>query len=185
MTKIFIAGSMNIKCLDPKVTKLIDDIITKNCDVVVGDAKGVDTSIQSYLFERGVQNVVVYCSGPSPRNNLGNWTVSSVSADFTPGSRAFFTAKDIQMAQDADYGLMIWDTKSTGTLSNVIELLKNNKECVVFINKIKKIKTISDVTALEELIIYMSDHALIKADKKIGLLKNIDEIKHHQLQMFA
>ena len=80
---------------------------------------------------------------------------------------------------------MIWDTKSTGTLSNVIELLKNNKECVVFINKIKKIKTISDVTALEELIIYMSDHALIKADKKIGLLKNIDEIKHHQLQMFA
>ena len=27
------------------------------------------------------------------------------------------------MAKDADYGLMIWDAKSAGTLSNLIELL--------------------------------------------------------------
>jgi len=41
------------------------------------------------------------------------------------------------MADVADYGLMIWDAKSTGTLSNVIELLKRKKKAVVFVNKEK------------------------------------------------
>ena len=48
------------------------------------------------------------------------------------GSRAYFTAKDLEMARTSDYGLMIWDCKSTGTLSNVIELLREKKKSVVF-----------------------------------------------------
>ncbi len=38
------------------------------------------------------------------------------------------------MARNSDYGLMIWDCKSTGTLSNVIELLRDRKKTVVFAN---------------------------------------------------
>lgn len=58
---------------------------------------------------------------------MGHWPVQRVETSHSPGSRAFFTAKDIRMAELADIGLMVWDTKSTGTLSNVIELLARRK----------------------------------------------------------
>ena len=88
------------------------------------------------------------------------------------------------MADDCNYGLMIWDTKSTGTLSNAIELLKKGKNSLVFVNKEKifiKIKSLSD---LEILISYMSDSALTKADKKLGLFSLIEAFKNEQKSLF-
>jgi len=41
------------------------------------------------------------------------------------------------MAKDADVGLMIWDGKSTGTLSNIIELLTRKCNSKVFIHEEK------------------------------------------------
>lgn len=183
MTTVFIAGSMNIKQLDPEVKKRIDNIVASKFNVVVGDAEGVDTSIQSYLVERGVGNAVVYCSGTRPRNNVGHWPVHSVATKFAAGSRAFFTAKDLEMAEAADYGLMIWDAKSTGTLSNVIELLSRNKKTVVFVNQ--EFKTIGTVADLELLAMSMSDHARRKADEKIRLNEKIEALKHEQSPLFA
>jgi hypothetical protein len=61
---------------------------------------------------------------------------------------------------------MIWDTKSTGTLSNVIELLVRKKKSVLFVNKAKSFKDISTVEELDELLSYMSEHAKQKADEK-------------------
>ena len=181
MTTVFIAGSLNIKHLDRKVKERIDNIIASDFCVVVGDADGADTAIQSYLFERGVRNAVVYCSGPQPRNNVGEWPVHKVESGLKVGSRAFFTAKDVEMAKTADYGLMIWDTKSTGTLSNVIELLSRKKKSVVFVNKNKEFRTIGDVSHLEALVMCMSEHARQKADEKIRLLEKVAALKHGQL----
>lgn len=185
MTTVFIAGSRNIKNLDLQVLERIQNLLAPDYKVVVGDASGADTSIQSYLFEHGAKNAVVYCSGAKPRNNVGNWPICRIASKLAPGTRAFFTAKDVQMAEAADYGLMIWDAKSTGTLSNVIELLKRKKKTVVFINKAKKFLTISDASHLETLIMYMSEHARSKADEKISLSKNIELLRHEQFQMFA
>lgn len=185
MTTVFIAGSRKIKQLDRKVKDRINNILTSNYDVVVGDANGVDSSIQSYLFEHGARNAVVYCSGSQPRNNVGGWPICSAASKLVPGSLAFFTAKDVQMAEVADYGLMIWDAESTGTLSNVIELLKRRKKSVVFVNKYKNFKTISDASHLEALATCMSEYARSKADKKIGLSKIIEALKHEQMQMFG
>jgi hypothetical protein len=184
-TKVFIAGSMNIKHLDSKVKERIDNIIAHNFEVVVGDADGVDTSIQSYLFDHGTTRITVFCSGTRPRNNVGNWPFQQVQTHHAEGSRAFFTAKDIRMAELADIGLMIWDTKSTGTLSNVIELLVRKKKSVVYVNKAKAFKNISTVEQLEELLSYMSEHAKQKADDKIKLFDRINLLKHEQIQMFA
>jgi hypothetical protein len=184
MTTVFIAGSMNIKRLDRKVKERIAKIVTSNLSVVVGDADGADTSIQTYLFEHGADNTVVYCSGSRPRNNVGDWPVHSVVSNHRSGSRAFFAAKDVEMAKAADCGLMIWDAKSTGTLSNVIELLKRKKKTVVFINKSKEFRTIKDVSHLEELVMYMSEHARRKADEKIHVLDKINALKTEQFQMF-
>src|SRR5258708_5693423 len=124
MTIVFVAGSMNIKRLHPLFMARLKNILTSNLDVVVGDAEGADTSIQVALFEMNAPSVTVYCSGLKPRNNKGNWPVQTVLSNAEAGTRAYFTAKDQEMAKVADYGLMLWDAKSTGTLTNVIELLK-------------------------------------------------------------
>ncbi len=182
--RVFIAGSMNIKHLDPSVKARIDNIVAQNFEVVVGDADGVDTSIQQHLFDHGTTKITVFCSGKLPRNNVGHWPVQRVETSHSPGSRAFFTAKDIRMAELADIGLMVWDTKSTGTLSNVIELLARKKKSVVFVNKAKVFKNITSVEQLEELLSFMSEHAKQKADEKIRLFSRIHALKHEQMQMF-
>lgn len=184
-TRVFIAGSINIKLLDPQVKARIDNIVAQDFEVVVGDADGVDASIQQYLVDHGKTRAVVFCSGNQPRNNVGCWPVQRVETNHSRGSRAFFTAKDVRMAEVADVGLMIWDTKSTGTLSNVIELLSRKKKSVVFVNKAKIFKNIGSVEQLEELLAFMSEHAKQKANEKIKLFSRIDALKHEQIQMFA
>lgn len=186
-TKVFIAGSMNIKHLDPKVKERIDNIVSQDFEVVVGDADGADTSIQWHLVNLGKAKATVFCSGQHPRNNVGDWPVQSVETTYAQGSRAFFTAKDLRMAEIADFGLMIWDAKSTGTLSNVIELLVRKKKSVVFVNKTKAFKNVGSVEQLEELLSFMSEHAKRKADEKIRLFERIEMLKQEQGQgqMFA
>lgn len=185
MTTVFIAGSMKIKHLDQRIRERIDNIIASNFKVVVGDADGVDASIQSYLSEHGARNAIVYCSGPRPRNNVGNWPIQSMNSTLAPGSRAFFTAKDVEMAKVADFGLMIWDAKSTGTLKNIIELLFQKKKSVVFVNKEKSFRNVGNVQQLEELVLCMSENARQKADEKIRLHEKLYELKHDQLALFS
>jgi len=184
-TTVFVAGSMHIKLLDAKVKERIEKIVLSKFAIVVGDAEGADRSIQVLLFELGAANTTVYCSGAAPRNNVGDWPIHSVTTHHPEGSRAFFTAKDIVMADVADYGLMIWDAKSTGTLSNVIELLKRKKKTVVFVNRDKSFINVTSVVQLEELVTRMSKHAREKADEKIRLTQQIELLKHEQVALFA
>lgn len=179
MSKIFIAGSISIKHLDLKVKERIDNIIDANHTVLVGDADGADCSIQTHLSQRGASHTIVYCSGAKPRNNVGHWPVNRVLVEHaTLGSRAFFTAKDIEMAKAADFGLMIWDARSTGTLRNVLELLLRKKKSVIFINTVKQFRTVGDVTQLERLLSFMSESAMRIANDKIGLHDRINELRH-------
>ena len=184
-TTVFVAGSMNIKNLDAKVKERIDKIVSQGFEVVVGDADGADSSIQSHLFNLGDAKITVFCSGGRPRNNFGDWPIRAVETSHAEGTRAFFTAKDIKMAEAADYGLMIWDAKSTGTLSNVLELLARKKKSVVFVNKAKLFKNVGDVHQLEELVSYMSEVARRKAEHKIKLTERIEALKHEQVQLFG
>jgi predicted XRE-type DNA-binding protein len=78
---------------------------------------------------------------------------------------------------------MVWDCKSTGTLSNVIELLRERKKSVVFVNKNKDFVTISDKSGLERLLSFMSDHARVKAEDKIGLAAKIASIPNEQFSL--
>lgn len=184
MTTVFISGSMKIKNLDTNVKKRIDNIVASDFQIILGDADGVDSSIQSYLKEKGAVRVTIYCSGLQPRNNIGQWNVKSIETDYAPGTRAFFTAKDLKLAADADYGFMIWDTKSTGTLSNAIELLTQKKKSVVYVNKIKEFLNILNAQDLERLIGYMSPDALTKADAKIGLKNKLNSLKFEPTKLF-
>lgn len=183
MTTVFIAGSISISRLHEKVADRINKIVSSDFNVVVGDADGADTSIQECLQRYQAQKVTVYCTGDSPRNNVAEWPVHRVVSKAKAGTRAYFTAKDLEMARHSDYGLMVWDCKSTGTLSNVIELLREKKKSVVFVNKNKDFVTVSDQSGLERLVAFMSDHARAKAEEKISLTARIANIAHEQLSL--
>lgn len=180
MPTVFAAGSLNIKHLHPLFLERLRNVVASNMDVVVGDADGADKAIQESLHELGAISVTVYCSGPRPRNNVGGWPIQVVSSEAEPGTRAFFTAKDLEMAKVADYGLMVWDGKSTGTLSNTIELLRRGKKSVVFVNRDRTFITVSDVDALRKLASLMSETARNKAESKIRLSSKIADIAHEQ-----
>lgn len=180
MKKVFIAGSIKIKRLDQSFVERIRNIVSDEFEIVVGDANGADTSVQNELLKQSAERVTVYCSGNSPRNNVGGWKVKSVHSLAEPGTRAFFTAKDKVMAQDADYGLMLWDSASAGTLSNVLELVKGGKKCVVFVNKNKTFLNVKEPEDLNELVGVMSDGARREAEKKIGLSRKISELINTQ-----
>ena len=184
MHKVFISGSMRIKNLDENILGRINNIVDSDYQVIVGDADGVDSSIQEYLREKQTKKVIVYCSGERPRNNIGHWLIEKIHTNVRPGTRAFFTAKDIQMAEDCDYGFMVWDTKSTGTLSNAIELLKRKKISLIYINKSKEFLKVKEVSDLEKLISYMSDFARDKAESKLGLRNKIELFKNEQVSLF-
>nr|WP_113867763.1 hypothetical protein [Brenneria salicis]NMN92920.1 hypothetical protein [Brenneria salicis ATCC 15712 = DSM 30166]RBP60960.1 hypothetical protein DES54_12812 [Brenneria salicis ATCC 15712 = DSM 30166]RLM28296.1 hypothetical protein BHG07_17555 [Brenneria salicis ATCC 15712 = DSM 30166] len=185
MTTVFVAGSITIKKLDPLIVERLKKIVDQKFSVVVGDANGVDSSVQQELLQMGCHTTTVFSSSPKPRNNLGAWPVNVVKTDHARGTRAFFTAKDIQMAEKADFGLMVWDAKSTGTLSNVVELLMRKKNSVVFVNKEKKFVVIKLPEHLEELVQCMSASDFAKADEKIKLTEKIHFLKNQQIKMFA
>lgn len=184
MHKVFISGSMRIKNLDNNILNRINNIVDSDYQVIVGDANGVDSSIQEYLKTKNSKSVTVYCSGGQARNNIGHWITEKITTSAVHGTRAFFTAKDVQMAKDCDYGFMIWDTKSTGTLSNTIELLQRNKKSLVYINKAKEFLKVKNIFDLEKLISYMSESAFIKADKKLKLKDKIESFKNEQNSLF-
>ena len=183
MTTVFIAGSISISRLHAKVQERINKIVSSDFDVVVGDADGADTSIQECLLKYQARKVTVYCTGDTPRNNVAEWPVHKVTSKAKAGTRAYFTAKDLEMARRSDYGLMVWDCKSTGTLSNVIELLKEKKKSVVFVNKKTDFVTISDRAGLNHLLALMSDHARIKAEERIGLSSVVASLGQEQLAL--
>jgi hypothetical protein len=183
MTTVFIAGSMSIKHLNEMFKERIENIVNAGFDIVVGDANGSDTSIQEHLYKLGATKTTVYCSG-TPRNNVGKWPICVAQTRFEPGTRAYFEAKDKVMAEVADFGLMNWDTKSTGTLTNVIELVRRKKKAVVFINRDRAFKTVGTIEQLESLVEAMSDGAKRKADEKIQLTRRLEEMRHQQGHMF-
>jgi len=183
MTTVFIAGSISINRLHKKVQERIGKIVSSDLDVVVGDADGADTSIQKCLRDFQAEKVTVYCTGDLPRNNVADWPVHNVYSTAKAGSRAYFTAKDLEMARKSNYGLMIWDCKSTGTLSNVIELLRENKKSVVFVNKNNDFVNVSDKAGLDRLLALMSNHARAKAEEKMNLSSVIANISPEQLTL--
>ncbi|GBU22594.1 hypothetical protein R80B4_02504 [Fibrobacteres bacterium R8-0-B4] len=150
--KIFIAGPRAISKLDDAVKNRLYRIYERGYTVLVGDANGVDKAVQQYFLDNRYPNVVVYASNGKTRNNLGNWQVESVSVPPNVRGFEFYAAKDSAMADCADYGFMIWNGKSKGTLNNIINLLNENKKVVVFFDPQKSFFNIGNIENLEELL---------------------------------
>jgi hypothetical protein len=66
------------------------------------------------------------------RNNIGNWSIKHVLENRNRKDYHYYSIKDAEMVRETDYGFMIWDGKSKGTLNNIINLLKKNKIVMVY-----------------------------------------------------
>lgn len=133
MTQVFIGGSRAITRLPEPVRHRLDNIIERRLTVLVGDANGVDKAVQTYLDQRGYEDVVVFCTGEQCRNNVRRWPVRRIEASGArKGTRAFYTAKDRAMTDAASVGFMLWDGESQGTLANVLRLLHQKKKVVMY-----------------------------------------------------
>lgn len=131
MSTVFIGGSRHLSRLPPEVKKRLENVIANRHHVVIGDANGADKAVQKHLHGAAYENVTVFCSG-EPRNNLGLWPVRKVISPQHARGFQFHAAKDREMAREADFGLMIWDGKSPGTVLNVLRLVRAGKSTVLF-----------------------------------------------------
>ncbi|MBB3999753.1 addiction module antidote protein [Aureimonas pseudogalii] len=132
MNTIFIGGSRHVSRLPIEVKKRLDNVIASHHQVIVGDANGADKAVQKHFLDAHYSNVTVFCSGDAPRNNLGSWTTHHVDVPKGTKGFQFYAAKDREMAREADFGLMIWDGKSPGTVLNVLRLVQEGKISVLF-----------------------------------------------------
>jgi hypothetical protein len=130
--KIFISGPRAISNLNKSVQERLYGIYEKNYAVLVGDANGVDKEVQNYFYLLNYANVIVYASNGNARNNIGKWPVEAVHVPGNIKGFDFYSAKDKAMADSADYGFMLWNGESKGTLNNIINLLNENKKALVF-----------------------------------------------------
>lgn len=131
MSTVFIGGSRRISRLPEQVQERLHNITRSGAHVIVGDATGADKAAQKFLFNNAYQNVTVFCSGDSCRNDLGQWETKNISASDNAKGFSFYAAKDRAMAREADFGLMIWDGKSIGTVLNILRLIRAGKKAVL------------------------------------------------------
>ena len=135
--KVFISGSIGIKKLPITAIEIINNYIENSLTLLIGDAFGVDLSVQKYLAANSYENVVIYYAGEIIRNNYGNWQTINSKALNNEKGRELFVLKDKQMSIDADFGLMIWDGKSKGTLNNIRMMQNLGKSFIVIKNNVQ------------------------------------------------
>ena len=131
--KIFISGSKSISKLPELAKAFIDQFIENNDEILIGDCYGVDAVVQKYLEAKEFNNTTIYCSGITPRNNFVSAAKIHSCTEAAKGltGSEFQYVKDIQMANDCDQALMIWDGISKGTAENLKRIKEMAKPFVV------------------------------------------------------
>ena len=164
--KVFIAGPRAIKTLNKSVKERLSNILENNFTIFVGDANGIDKQIQQFCFDKNYKSVKVFASNGKARNNIGNWEVENVTVPPKLKGFDFYAAKDLEMARVADYGFMIWNGKSKGTLNNIFNLVKFNKKSLVYLTTTKQFYVINNNDDIEDLknIIETGDTNIIASD---------------------
>jgi hypothetical protein len=131
--KIVLGGSRHLEFIPNEIAHRLGEWIENSSEFLVGDAPGTDRAFQVFLSSNNYPSVTVYTSADAVRNNLGNWRVEKVESGLKSKSNAVHAFKDRKMSEISDIGLMIWDCKSAGTLSNVIDLLDQGKNCFIWV----------------------------------------------------
>lgn len=166
---VFIAGPRAINTLDKNVSCRLDSIIANKLSVLVGDANGVDRSVQQYLKGKNYEDVRVFACEGKARNNIGGWPVIGVNACSKKKDFEFYAAKDKKMAETADCGFMIWNGKSKGTLNNIINMINYNKKVVVYLITNSEFYTVSSHDGIKRLVAFCGENTQTTYDSLVNV----------------
>jgi hypothetical protein len=178
MSIVFIGGSRKIIHLPKEVKEKIDDLMNTDGTIYIGDENGTDKRIQKYLAEKGYEKVVIFYIESLCRNNIGKWETREINKIKKKKDFEYYAIKDLTMLLESDYGLMIWDGISKGTLRNIIYLVSNNKQVFVYVSPEKSMYELNTHKDL--------DIFLFKADKNNiskELISAIKEINNAQVEI--
>lgn len=71
------------------------------------------------------------------------------------------------MAAEANYGLMLWDEQSRGTLTNIVHLVRQGKPVVVYIAPDKSFHTLRQSSQLAEMLGGFGPDVLHRIDRDL------------------
>ena len=155
---VFISGSLSVTELNDFAKAHVRSIVTNRMNVLIGDAYGADKLIQQELYKKyDYPFVTVYASNGKARNNIGDRKVKAVYVPVGIYGREFYTYKDVAMSNDCDFGFMLWDGKSKGTLNNIERLLGMNKLSIICLSNIHKSFKIENRQQLENMLNYIKE----------------------------
>lgn len=169
MTSVFIGGSRAVARLNAAVRERLDNIVNQGLTVLIGDAHGADKAVQKYLAAREYENVVVFCMEGRCRNNVGHWATRAVPAASPRRDFEYYATKDRKAAEEASYGFMLWDGKSRGSLSNVVNLLKEGKTVLVYFAPLRSFDTLHRLDELPRLLANCDPTAVRALEQRLGL----------------
>lgn len=173
MSKVFFGGSRQIGRLSKTVKERTDNIITDGHLLLLGDANGADKAMQTYLAEKNYRNVLVFCMGDVCRNNIGNWETRNVPSSRSKKDFNYYSTKDVLMVSEADYGFMLWDGKSKGTLNSILNLSELNKKVLVYFSPTKSFYTVEDEQDVLKLLERCEPDLLRKFERVLRISRRI------------
>lgn len=185
MKTVFISGSRKISRLNKEIRERLENIIKQGLEVTIGDANGSDKAVQSFFAEREYPHVTVYCTGDTCRNNIGAWKIHTVEADKNLSGRAFYTLKDKEMARNADFGLVLWDGKSIGSINNILEMTSQNKLVVVYFSPTREFINIKNLDDTKGLLSKCESKDLAEITKKSSLTNFLEKSEYSQQALFG
>ncbi len=177
MTTVFLSGSRTISRLNDLIRTRLNNIVEKGFRVIVGDANGADKALQSFLAHAQYDNVMIFCAGDICRNNLGSWPTENVAVDPKLKGRDFYTQKDKAMASEADYGFVLWDGKSVGSINNVLELMKFGKPVVVYFGPEKIFHSLKQADDVQKLLRHCDANDYREINRTVHLNRRLGELR--------
>lgn len=183
MTTVFLSGSRKIGRISEDVRRRIDNMVERHLDIITGDANGADRAMQAYLAEREYPNVTIYYVGDAPRNNVGRWSMKNVEVKKKVTGRDFYAQKDKAMAEIADFGFVLWDGKSAGSVQNMVWLSQEGKKLVVYFAPEKSFYNINNEAEVLDLLAKCDADTLKDISRKVSLPGRFARLSQQQTSL--
>ena len=169
--KVVLGGSRKLEFIPGLVSDELLVMMKAMNSFLIGDAPGIDAIFQKFMAKAEYENVEIFSSAGYVRNNFGNWPEHQIETTLKSKSSASHAFKDREMCKRADMGIMVWDQESVGTLSNAMDLLDQQKTCLIYDAIDRELIRFEDKPNLEKWLENNSDVAA-EAQSRLNRFRN-------------